>query len=49
MFTGQVFRELDEIRRKQIDLASDHIALESIGDLPYVLLPDTRCSVANLV
>ncbi|KAI9484892.1 hypothetical protein BDB00DRAFT_852739 [Zychaea mexicana] len=32
--TERIFRELDVIRRKQIDLARDHIALENITDLP---------------
>ncbi|KAG2211608.1 hypothetical protein INT47_008705 [Mucor saturninus] len=31
--TGQIFRELDVIRRKQIDLASDHVSLEAINDI----------------
>ena len=32
--TGQIFRELDVIRRKQINLASDHVSLEPINDIP---------------
>ncbi|CAO3584671.1 unnamed protein product [Absidia cylindrospora] len=31
--TEKVFKDLDEIRRKQIELASDHIALETLGDI----------------
>lgn len=34
--TGRIFRELDVIRRKQIDLASDHVSLETITDIPPV-------------
>ncbi|KAI7870189.1 hypothetical protein BDF14DRAFT_1775491 [Spinellus fusiger] len=30
--TERIFRELDVIRRKQIELTSDHIALEAIND-----------------
>ncbi|KAL9542986.1 hypothetical protein MBANPS3_008327 [Mucor bainieri] len=32
--TGQIFKELDVIRRKQLDIASDHVSLETIQDLP---------------
>ncbi|KAI7881118.1 hypothetical protein K492DRAFT_177417 [Lichtheimia hyalospora FSU 10163] len=32
--TEHIFQELDVIRRKQIDLARDHISLESMSDLP---------------
>lgn len=32
--TGQLFKELDVIRRKQLDIASDHVSLETIQDLP---------------
>lgn len=32
--TGRIFRELDVIRRKQINLASDHVSLEAITDIP---------------
>jgi hypothetical protein len=31
-----VFKDLDEIRRKQIEIASDHIALETLGDITQV-------------
>lgn len=30
--TERVFKELDLIRRKQIDLAGDHIALEALSE-----------------
>lgn len=32
--TTRIFQELDVIRRKQIDLASDHVALEAMNDIP---------------
>lgn len=32
--TTGLFQELDVIRRKQIDLASDHVSLEAIHDIP---------------
>ncbi|KAI8082544.1 uncharacterized protein B0P05DRAFT_537451 [Gilbertella persicaria] len=32
--TERLFKELDIIRRKQIDLASEHVSLESIHDIP---------------
>ncbi|KAL7320862.1 hypothetical protein PS15m_000707 [Mucor circinelloides] len=32
--TGHIFKELDVIRRKQLDIASDHVSLETIQDLP---------------
>lgn len=31
--TSKIFAELDVIRRKQINLASDHVSLESIQDI----------------
>ncbi|KAG2234812.1 hypothetical protein INT48_006729 [Thamnidium elegans] len=31
--TSKIFTELDVIRRKQINLASDHVSLESINDI----------------
>ncbi|SAL98186.1 hypothetical protein [Absidia glauca] len=35
--TEKVFKDLDEIRRKQIELASDHIAMETLGDITQVI------------
>ncbi|KAK4517054.1 uncharacterized protein ATC70_000382 [Mucor velutinosus] len=32
--TGQIFKELDVIRRKQLDIASEHVSLEKIQDIP---------------
>ncbi|KAI8880055.1 hypothetical protein K501DRAFT_192208 [Backusella circina FSU 941] len=32
--TSRIFKELDIIRRKQIDLAGQHVSLESINDIP---------------
>ncbi|KAI8379006.1 hypothetical protein BD560DRAFT_487887 [Blakeslea trispora] len=32
--TDKLFKELDVIRRKQIDLASEHVSLESVHDMP---------------
>ncbi|CEG75393.1 hypothetical protein RMATCC62417_10441 [Rhizopus microsporus] len=34
--TTRIFQELDVIRRKQIDLASDHVALEAMNDIPLI-------------
>ncbi|KAG1151960.1 hypothetical protein G6F37_000726 [Rhizopus arrhizus] len=34
--TTGIFQELDVIRRKQIDLASDHVSLEAIHDIPPI-------------
>lgn len=31
--TSRIFKEVDVIRRKQIELASEHISLESIDDM----------------
>ncbi|KAI9030957.1 hypothetical protein CLU79DRAFT_732186 [Phycomyces nitens] len=30
--TEKIFKELDVIRHKQIEIAGDHIAIEAIGD-----------------
>ncbi|KAF7720659.1 hypothetical protein EC973_006670, partial [Apophysomyces ossiformis] len=38
--TEKVFKELDVIRRKQIDLAGDHMALEIVSDIPQHSLQD---------
>lgn len=35
--TDRIFKELDVIRRKQINLAGDHVSLEALNDIPYVL------------
>lgn len=32
--TGHIFKELDVIRRKQLDIASDHVSLDAIQDIP---------------
>ncbi|KAG1437936.1 hypothetical protein G6F56_012860 [Rhizopus delemar] len=34
--TTKIFQDLDVIRRKQIDLASDHVSLEAINDIPPI-------------
>ncbi|OAD80825.1 hypothetical protein PHYBLDRAFT_61881 [Phycomyces blakesleeanus NRRL 1555(-)] len=33
--TEKIFKELDVIRHKQIEIAGDHIAIESIGDISH--------------
>jgi low affinity Fe/Cu permease len=37
--TNRIFKEIDVIRRKQIELATEHISLESIDDISYVTKP----------
>ncbi|KAG2192028.1 hypothetical protein INT46_011846 [Mucor plumbeus] len=34
--TGHIFKELDVIRRKQLDIASDHVLLDTIQDIPTI-------------
>ena len=36
--TGRIFKEIDVIRRKQIELATEHISLESIDDMPLTVI-----------
>ncbi|OBZ90879.1 hypothetical protein A0J61_01060 [Choanephora cucurbitarum] len=45
--TDRLFKELDIIRRKQIDLASEHVSLESIHDIPLSKSNQTTATTSD--
>ncbi|KAI9279822.1 hypothetical protein BY458DRAFT_501769 [Sporodiniella umbellata] len=45
--TSNMFKELDVMRRKQIDLASDHVSLEAIDDIPPIKMSQNADYLAN--